>query len=245
MSYEPCTKNDGISFPSYDIIRKIWNVCMDVFQASANLVRVFGKYIAINLPNGWILPIYKENLDLTTLKIPERKFWALQVGIGKTDTLHINIPLPKEGFREAWHAFVRPIDYKIPGSELWFYNVNGVVDQGVNFSPQRQFGLLGDGLPVAKDILLAGLIIGVIYKLGLVSIARKIYSVLYEKYWWNIEYDAIEDTKSNTYKLLEQTSLIVDESNIRATDLKGTLDEIKQHINEIKGAIGLRLALQF
>lgn len=238
-----CTIDNGISFRSYDIIRKVWNVCMDVFQASANIVRVFGSYIAINLPNGWVLPVYKENLDLTTLKIPEKKFWAIKVSMGRISPISVKIPLPAEGFRELWHSIITPIDYKIPGSELWFYNVNGVVGQGNTFTPQRQFGIFGDGLPLASDLALIGLIVGVIYKTGLVSIAKKITTKLYEKYWWNVEYDAIEDTKSNTYKLLEQSSLIVDNVQLSGDKLSGDITTMLAKINEIKELIGLRLYL--
>lgn len=239
---EYCTKDSGTNLKAYDTMKTVWNAFMHACQDCANLFAGWGRFICMALPNGAVLPCFEDGVDLTSYCMEDKKFWAIKItwfDFGEAE-MSTAIALPRMSITEWWQGLFQQNDIYIPGSNTWFFkDFEGNVKRGTEFTPNKYFGLLTHGVPLVADGAMIGLIMYGLKEIGLFEVAKKFISWVYERYWWNNQYDLNATSAEQSTLTNEGVQVLIDWIDTANLQHKEELDKIK----EISNKIGIRFVV--
>lgn len=244
ISIEYCSKGNGTNLVAYDMAKRIVDALYDAVLLGLPAVKALGKFVALIMPDGWVIPIITDDQP-SFARLPTKRFRCISIDFelpsilaGETEPHSIEFPFPKKSLQSLWEAFVAPIDTYIEGSEYWPYRdeATGEIKQGLMFDPVKKFGILTN-LPktfIWGSVVLA--ISAVLVKAGLGSIASNFYRnvTLYVRNKRVMSsFEDIQDTLDD-YILEDQA---------KQTTIEGKIDSISESLRSIEAKIGLRLVM--
>lgn len=169
-----CTYDNGTTIRAYEALRFVVNSLRSAILETNEFLHLTADSVNLCLGRNLVVPIIDEG-TFVLQEMPEMRFWALRISFDLPffdDVLpSITLPFWKESLEDVWRSAVGPYDLYVDGSEYWFYrNDDGDILQGVEYTPVRKFGILGDGGPLVRDLSLVVAIIWLLNKLGLFKV---------------------------------------------------------------------------
>lgn len=225
-----CTYDDGIYFLPYQFTKLIIDALYESMSIGLATLQLLGANLTFRFPSGWS-PKILINGNLQDFRLSNKKFWAIQWYFGDS-VFTPPIPLLKEDLRTVWQSLMRPIDYFIPGTEnSQFYDFSDdTYKLGTEFSTQRQYGVLSDGLIDVGTGALIAYIVNKLYQLGLhtivINFIRKVAGII-TKRRAKVTMNTIRDLTSNI------NHNVIDYANVEALTDAELLAVCKQISNRI------------
>lgn len=225
-----CSKNDGTVFEFQNDLELITHALYHAVVITQHILKALGYVIQMAMPSGAVITLFDSAVaDFT---VYATKFWALRITVA--GFANIDIPLPKTPLKEFKDAILAVIDVPVIGSENWnFRDENGVIKKGTDFTPQRQYFVLKDGLVDVKPFMVALVVLYLLEKVGLFATASE-----FIKYYLGLRRNMhitsdLDDILGDTGETQEQVDLVL-----------GLIRDNKQKLQNIENRLGVRLLLR-
>lgn len=223
---KPGQPNEGILWPPYEVMRVILNALYGACKVTQSLLRVLGQLVLLLLPSG-IKVVLMDAWEIPDFRQEKRYFDSFNLTIGGFPVAYRH-PLPKDGVRRWWAAFVSPIDIHIPGSEHYFYfkTNKGFWKRGDEYDPVRRYQVIGHGIIDASMVGIMYAIAKALKKVGLIKTAYVfLRSLLKDAYFINkIFFDGEDDvTEDDVDKILDE------------------IQDVEEDVEKVSEQLGVRL----
>lgn len=226
-----CSQNDGTTIIDQARWIRVLEQIRSYFLVIAPYLSLIVHNIFLKIPSSNLAVLVWDGSTVPALPVLT-KFWAVRIASNLYPDVQITIPLPKATIYEMGQSVLNFIDIPWPGSENWYYYVEGEEPRlGTTFDPVKTFSVVRDTTNLILPLLITGLVLYLLNKLGLFSAVSAIIRSMIDI-----------RIKRKTAKILSKLEKGVGDIDAAISLITNT--EVLNKIKDLDSKIGLRLAFQ-